>query len=165
MAPGPDGRVYVTNTGGGEVVVFKDGRVMARTGEYGAGPHQFERPHDVEVGGGRVYVADPGNDRIQVLDTDLRFVDTIGGPDYGFDEPKYMALDAAGRLLVVDQHNHRVEVLDAARRVIGTIGSGRQGGGADSLDRPEGATTWRHRIWISDTYNDRVVLYRRTAPK
>jgi hypothetical protein len=54
-----------------------------------------------------------------------------------------------------------VKVYDGEHTLIGTFASGRRGDGADELDRPEGVETWKDLIWISDTYNDRIVLYRR----
>ena len=57
--------------------------------------NQYSRPHDIEAASdGRVVVADPGNDRLQVLDANLGFVRAIGGPQLWFDEPKYCTIDA-----------------------------------------------------------------------
>ena len=38
---------------------------------------------------------------------------------------------------------------------MGTVGLG------DGLNQPEGVAVAGRYIWISDTYNDRIVLYRR----
>ena len=105
------------------------------------------------VEGGRLYVADPGNDRVQVLDATLSVVEVIGPPAVALNEPKYLALDPQGLLYVADQHNDRVVVLDAQRREVAVIGAGQ-------LNRPEGVVVRGELVWVSDTYNDRVLLFR-----
>ena len=72
-APGPDGRLYVTDGyGNARVHVFApDGAHLFSWGEPGSGPGQFRLPHGVVVDRhGRVYVADRENSRIQVFDAD-----------------------------------------------------------------------------------------------
>jgi DNA-binding beta-propeller fold protein YncE len=59
------------------VVKFsKDGRFIKSWGQKGAGPGEFDEPHDIFVGGsqGRVYVADRRNRRIQVFDQEGNFI-------------------------------------------------------------------------------------------
>ncbi len=157
-----NGLVYVTNAAGDNLVVYDGGAVVDRIGTGGNGKNQYDRPHDVEIFGGRIYIADPGNDRIQVMNKQFRFLTALGGTTYDFKEPKYLAIDVAGCLLVADQHHDIIKVFSGNHKLLGTFGSGRRGDGADDLDRPEGVETWQDLIWVSDTYNDRIVLYRRT---
>ena len=64
------------------VTKIRDGAVVGKVGGGGGGDNRYSRPHDVEAArGGRVVVADPGNDRLQILDADLGFVRTVGGPE------------------------------------------------------------------------------------
>ena len=156
------GRLYVTNAAGYTVVVFDGGAVVDHVGKAGDGENEFDRPHDIELRANRIYIADSGNDRIQVLDQHHRHRKTLVGPGYAFKEPKYLAIDDAGCLLVADQHHDIVKVFDSSLRLLGTFASGRRGDGPDDLDRPEEVEIWKDLIWISDTYNNRIVLYRRT---
>jgi hypothetical protein len=49
-------------------------------GTHGSGPNQFSTPHAITSDAqGNIYVADRGNSRIQVYDTDLNFKKTITG--------------------------------------------------------------------------------------
>ena len=58
--------------------VDKDGNWVKSWGEPGDGPGQFNTPHSIAVDAqGRVYVADRGNRRIQVFDSDGRFLRQI----------------------------------------------------------------------------------------
>jgi len=156
-----DGLVFVTNASGHDVLALRNGKVAAKAGRRGDGRNEYVRPHDVDLGPhGRLYVSDPGNNRIQVLDKTLTALAELGGPAYRFHEPKYFALDEAGRLFVADEYNNQVKVLDGERRLILTIGSGRAGKGPDLFDHPEGAEIRGEDLWISDTRNGRIVRYR-----
>ena len=149
VAADRNGDIYATNVGAGNVVRLRGGRVEASGGS-GTGRGEFIRPHDIAVGrDGRVYVADPGNNRIQVLDASLQPLAVL---DLGFNEPKYFDLAADGLLYVADQHNNVIKVVDDRSALIATFGEG-------LLNLPEGVEVDGTRIWVSDTYNNRVVLF------
>jgi hypothetical protein len=58
----------------------KDGTWVKAVGTHGSGPNQFSTPHGITSDAqGNIYVADRGNNRIQVYDTDLNFKKTITG--------------------------------------------------------------------------------------
>ncbi len=157
------GLVFVTNASGHDVLALAEGKIVARAGRRGSGPNGYLRPHDIDLGAdGLVYVSDPGNNRLQVLDKKLGFVAELGGPAYGFHEPKYFAF-APGRpgwLFVADEYNHQVKILDPGRRLVLTIGQGRPGKGPDLFNYPEGAAVWQDHLWVSDTRNGRILRYR-----
>ena len=75
VAIGPAGQIYIVDQGNTRIVRF-DSTTEAFTfwGSHGSGPGQFIEPTGVGVGGGSVFVADRGNDRIQVFDLDGNFV-------------------------------------------------------------------------------------------
>ena len=53
----------------------KDGKFIRSFGRLGSGPVEFRTPHDLAIDArGRLYVADRGNHRIQVLDPDGNFI-------------------------------------------------------------------------------------------
>jgi DNA-binding beta-propeller fold protein YncE len=83
VAIAPNGDVFVSDGhfpnkhDSARVVKFtRDGRFIKAWGRKGAGPGEFDEPHDIFVGGsqGRVYVADRRNRRIQVFDQDGNFI-------------------------------------------------------------------------------------------
>lgn len=161
VAPGPGGTVYVTNAAAGTVLRLKDGAETARAGDSGPEDGRLSRPHDVQVGpDGRVYVVDSGNHRIMVYDAALTLVGRLTQADYGFDEPKYLAFAEDGRLLIADEYNNRIVILDADHRVIGQIGTGDKGDGDDQLNWPEGVDIAGRYVWVADSHNHRIRLYR-----
>ena len=149
-------RVYATSAGADNVVLFVDGKVAAERRDLG-----LRRPHDIDIDvRGLLHIVDPGNKRIVVVDRDLMPVRVLAGSPFDFNEPKYLAFDEAGRLYVADEHNHQVKIFDRDYRLLWTIGTGRSGKDPGMLRKPEGVAARGGRVWIADTYNDRIVLYR-----
>ncbi len=162
VAAGTDRRVYATSASIHGVVVIAGRSAVDQTFGRGRGPGQFIRPHDIDVApDGTIYVVDPGNDRIQLLDEDLDFVGELRGPPFDFDEPKYIAFDDRGWLYVADENNNQIKVFDESRGLVCVIGTGRAGDGDGQLDRPEGVTVRGDHVWVSDTYNNRILLFKR----
>jgi YVTN family beta-propeller protein len=162
VAPNGADKVYVTNAGGNNIVVFVGGKVHSSSGSSGRDAGQFIRPHDIEIGPDQIiYVADPGNNRIQFFDADLR---SVGVLQQDFREPKYFGFDEKGWLYVADQMNHQVKIFDRERRQVARIGSGKAGRGQDQFNGLEGVVVRDGHIWIADTYNNRIVLYRWSHP-
>jgi len=149
VASGPDGTVYATNVGDNSAVKLVEGRAKVRVTGSGGANGGFVRPHDIHVWNNTVYVADPGNNRVQLFDLELRPLRMV---EAGFKEPKYMEVDKRGWLYVADQHNNVIKVFDEKDRPVFTFGAG-------ELNLPEGVAVAGDRIWIADTYNDRVLLY------
>jgi len=163
IAVAPDGRVYVTNTGGGSVSVFRDERLERTFGRYGNGNGEFVRPHDIEAAAdGSIYVVDSGNHRVQVLNADTTHRATFGS-DLKLNEPKYLHFDG-GRIWLADEHNHRVLLLDRRHRLLGVLGTGQRGRGPNAFYKPEAVLARAAHVWVIDTYNDRVVLLRVAMP-
>ncbi|MBZ5641628.1 MAG: hypothetical protein LAO19_02610 [Acidobacteriia bacterium] len=107
--------MYVSDGYGNSRVVkiSKDGVWQKAVGTHGNGENQFSTPHGIATdAAGNVYVADRGNFRIQVYDSDLNFKKSIGGvaapwtvqvtPKYiysGDGTGKIYRLDHEGKLL------------------------------------------------------------------
>lgn len=79
IAVAPNGDIFVTDGHGknDRVVKFsKDGRFIKTWGHHGAGPGEFDQPHDISIGGsqGHVFIADRENNRVQIFDQDGNFI-------------------------------------------------------------------------------------------
>lgn len=161
VAAGADGRVYVSNTRSAELVVFADGKKVATVGGPGRGVANFTRPHDVEVDtAGRVYLVDSGNNRVVILDRNLAVRRSLVGAPYNFNDPKYLFVAADGTLYVADQNSNRIKIFSSGFMPVGVLGSEKSGSGPGQFDRPEGVLADGDRLWVADTHNDRIVLFR-----
>jgi hypothetical protein len=91
------GHIYVADAEDCAVKVFsKTGRFEAAFGRKGRGPGEFSFPSGVSVLGGRIFVADKFNHRIQILDASGRAVRSFGVPF----TPDRVFILAADRILV-----------------------------------------------------------------
>jgi DNA-binding beta-propeller fold protein YncE len=98
----------------------------------GTGPGQCQSPTGVAIhnASGTVYVADSGNDRVQVFEADGTFSGELGlqGPGTAageFDNPTQIAVDqASGDVYVVDFGNFRIQKFSSAGAFQWMIGGG-----------------------------------------
>jgi hypothetical protein len=114
-------RVYVADAEDCAVKIFsKSGRFAATAGRKGQGPGELSFPSGVSVLGGRIFVADKFNRRIQVLDAAGRYLSGFAVP---FSPDRILVL-AADRILIT--HNptgrqgseKRLHVFDRAGRLL-----------------------------------------------
>lgn len=112
----PDGSFYVsdgyTNT---RVVKFSGaGKYTREWGTKGAGPGQFDLPHGIAVdANGRVYVADRTNARIQIFDSNGKYITEWKGPQIG--RPYSVALGPDGHAFIIDGGDQPSEPPDRSR--------------------------------------------------
>jgi predicted membrane-bound mannosyltransferase/DNA-binding beta-propeller fold protein YncE len=121
VAVGPDGYVYVTDTWNHRVQKFtEDGKPVKAWGQYGQPVLEipetagfFWGPRGIAVDAqNRIYVADTGNKRIVVFDSNGKYLTEFGtaGFELGqFDEPVGVAVAPSGTVYVTDTWNQRVQ--------------------------------------------------------
>ena len=115
VAISSDGYILVTDKHRLHKLSF-NGKLLQSVGGTKAnnGKQQFNLPDGIAVHPhtGQVYIADHGNYRIQVLNSDLSYNNSFGmkGSIIGrFNYPRDLAFDSEGNLYVVDFHNSRVQ--------------------------------------------------------
>ncbi|HTC19808.1 MAG TPA: NHL repeat-containing protein, partial [bacterium] len=117
------GNIYVTDEYQDRVYVFNSltspanpGALSTGWGGPGKGTGDLEAPDGIAVNsaGTSIYVADTGNQRIQVFSPSGTFLTQWGGPGIGsngtFDMPAGVALDASGNVYVADLGTGLVQV-------------------------------------------------------
>ena len=123
----PNGDIYVADGHGGtsnaRIVKFsKEGKFIKTWGHKGSGPGEFGELHAIAIdSGGRVFVGDRGNNRIQIFGPDGRFL----AEWKQFGRPTAIYIDANDTLYVAD-HQSSAKLNPGFRRGI-RIGSARDG--------------------------------------
>lgn len=150
----PNGLIYVGGAWSNNVVAFRDGEVVHELKGLSA-------PHDLELNtDGRIWLADSGNNRILLLSETLEIVAELRGAPYHFDGVRYLDVLPDGTLLAADKYSHTLKVIGPGRDVVATIGDGQNGVERGFLKTPEGVDSEGDLLWLSDSGNDRVLLFR-----
>jgi sugar lactone lactonase YvrE len=148
LAVGPDGSLYVADTGNhrirrispsGVVSTVAGTGVAGFSGDEGPGlSAQLSSPRGVAVDGeGLLYIADTGNHRIRRLESDGRISTLAGTGVAGFagdgsgaramvmNGPADVAVSPSGDVFIADSGNGRVRRIAVTGRVSTTLGGGR----------------------------------------
>lgn len=117
-----NGDIFVSDGyGNSRIVKFsREGRLLKTWGVKGKGPGEFNTPHSLALDKqGRVYVADRENYRIQVFDSEGKFLRewTHVGAPWGLD------ITPDQFLYMADGYNSRVLKLDLEGRILGAFGA------------------------------------------
>ncbi|PYK46605.1 MAG: hypothetical protein DME53_01960 [Verrucomicrobia bacterium] len=157
IAIAPDGSIYVVDQGHTRIVRFRpDGRVLSIWGSKGTGEGQFNDPTSVAVDprNNRVYVADPINRRIQVFDSNGKFLTKWPVPEWGqsvgFED---LAIDSqTGRLYASSAHMNSVLVVDLNGAKIGTVIPK----APDKLEGPSALALGNRKLYVLNMAGNRV---------
>lgn len=66
------------------------GKVLQKIGREGSGAGEFRNPTAISEYGGNVYVLDGGNQRVQIFDENMDYVDEVGLRDVKLSDPNYV---------------------------------------------------------------------------
>ena len=135
-----------------------EGQFLAVVGTKGSGRLQFNYPWDIAISNNKVYVADFGNNCIQVLHSDLTFSSTFGKEGSGqFDCPQGIACDSTGNVYVADTDNNRIQVFTAEGKFLRMFG--RCGQGKGELNTPISIAVHDGLLYIGEGENGRVSVF------
>ncbi len=124
------GNIYVTSPYGpnGPLIAKFDttGKYLLSFGSAGSGDGQLNLPLGIAVDSkGDIYVADTGNNRIQVFSASGDYLSQFGKAGRGeteFASPQGLAIDAAGNIYVADASNNRVVKYDSHGTYLSMLG-------------------------------------------
>jgi len=125
-------------------------------GSQGIGPGEFNEPRDIAVDAkARLYVADTGNRRVQVFDSEGQFIASWNGGEKEFVEPLALVVDSCGDLYVLDSEPGWIYHLAADGTPLERFAGPEAG-----FSHPQGlAIDEADRLYVADTGGRRVVVY------
>ena len=151
-----------------EGAVYVSGKVLAiwelKFSPDGNAPPQMHSPHArgrkrEKYLQGNVYVADFYNHRIQVFDSEGKFLSVLGsegGGDGQLHYPTDVAFDGEGNIYVADAYNYRVQKWASDGRFLAVWGG--HGSAQEQFDVPSGiAVDGNGVVHIADSANHRIV--------
>ena len=115
----------------------------------------FDITRGVTLYDNQVYVCDQDNNRIQVFDLDLKFVNAIGSHGKGkgeFTAPHDVKFDTAGNMYVADYGNERVQVVDTTGHFIRAFGE-------EKLRGPSGLHIADKYVYVSYKNSHCIAVY------
>lgn len=155
------GRLYVTDTLRHNIVVLDaGGERLFEFGGRGTGDGEFNYPSHLTLAGGRLYVNDTMNFRLQAFDLDGNFISSFGSHGDGtgdFAQPKGIGVDGEGHIYVVDALFNRVQIFDEGGALL--LAFGGDGGEPGEFWLPSGMSIANDRIYVADSYNQRVQIF------
>jgi sugar lactone lactonase YvrE len=159
IAIGPDDSIYVVDSGDNRIVKLSpDGQVLASWGSDGNGDGQFSGLSSVAVDPttNKVYVTDSINSRIQVFDSNGKFLSKWLVPEWGkavgYED---LAIDSQrGRLYASSAHMNTILVFDLQGNRLGTLTPQPP----DKLEGPSALALAKDKLFVLNTASARVSL-------
>jgi DNA-binding beta-propeller fold protein YncE len=159
IAIGPDDSIYVVDSGRNRIVkLSSDGQVLASWGSEGSGDGQFRAVSSVTVdpSSNKVFVADPVNSRVQVFDSNGKFLSKWAVPEWreplGFED---LAIDPQrGRLYASSAHQSTIVVFDLQGNRLGTV----MPTPPEKLEAPSALALAKGNLLVLDADSGRVFL-------
>ena len=119
VAVDEDDNIYVIDSGNSSLFKFsKEGKLMKTVRQRGTRPGEFSNPIFIKIFNDQLYVCDCGKQRVEILNTELEYVNGFGcrgNGDGQFESPTDIAQDRMGNLYVTDADNNCVQVFDSKR--------------------------------------------------
>lgn len=150
-------RLIKLSAGGAPLFTIGEPEVSGADNEHFADPKGVAFDAD-----GRIFVADCGNYRVQIFDSDGMWIARLGTGwgtgEYEFACPAGVALDDNGNIYVADGQNHRIQIYDSSRVYMATLGeTGVSGSDNDHFNWPmDVAVDADGNIYVADLFNHRV---------
>ncbi|PKM80352.1 MAG: 6-bladed beta-propeller [Firmicutes bacterium HGW-Firmicutes-14] len=159
------GDIIVADSANHRIAIFDaNGKFTKFIGKMGQGPGEFNYPTSVAVHGGKIYVADFYNQRVQALNfngeqlsvlPNSRDTREIGSGIM----PVTLAVDKNGKLYVSDVSQQKILIFDDKGRFTGSIGNGGSGDGQISYVNGIAVNVDSGEVCLSNSNNSRIDVF------
>jgi DNA-binding beta-propeller fold protein YncE len=156
-------QLYILDTTRPRIFIYSDdGRMVARFGERGIGPGEFNYPTFLALDRqGNIYVNDTLNFRIQVFSPEGKYLSQFGEAGDGsgsINRPKGIAFDSEGHLYISEALFSTVQIFDPRGQYLLSFGEGGRGPGEFYI--PAGiAIDASDHIYVADPFQSRIELF------
>jgi DNA-binding beta-propeller fold protein YncE len=153
------GNVLVTNYALDIVRLFDTvGKSIAAYGTTGTGQGQFDTPFGIEIdSGGRLFITDNGNGRVQILDADYSFLSS-----WPVGNSFYICVDGRGGFYTTRGYDSPPTVLYTNAIDSSTAVLGLEGDSTGAFLRPQGvAVLSDHYLYVADSQRHVVLRFRK----
>ena len=162
------GNVYVADTGNDQIKKYGPaGKLLWNVGVRGStAAGNFDNPRDVAYLSGKLYVADLGNKRVQVLDATTGAPLSVWGASFPSTIGISAGVDASGKniILVTEDVLNQTRIYTPSGTFVRAIGSGTAGSGKGQLNAPRDAATDSHgNVYVADYANNRIAKFSPTG--
>jgi sugar lactone lactonase YvrE len=162
------GNVYVADTGNDQVKRYNaTGDLIWNVGRRGSNAAgNFDNPRDIAYLNGKLYVADLGNKRVQVLDAATGAVDSVWTESLASAIGISAGVNATGGsiILVTEDVLNQTRIYSPSGTFIRAIGSGVRGSADGQLNAPrDAATDSAGNVYVADYANNRIAKFSPTG--
>ncbi|MFA5108716.1 MAG: hypothetical protein WC492_04255 [Candidatus Micrarchaeia archaeon] len=155
-----NGTMYILDRQKNFVLVY-DMQKREITNQYlqaGTGSGKISGAEDMKFYGGRFYIADTINNRVQIFEKDFTYVGTVGTGKGGISLTSPKGVFTDGKIIYAsDWGNNRVVAFDMDGNVLDTFGG--KGYGKYNFTNPSGIFVDGDILYVVDNGNRRVVAY------
>jgi len=123
---------------------------------------EFDGPSGITINSnGNIIVCDSFNSRIQIFDSEGKFISSFGsqGNENGqFHYPFGIAINSKGNIIVCDSFNNRIQIFDSEGNFISRFGL--EGNGNGQFNNPRGiCVDLNDNIYVCDGDNNRIQIF------
>jgi len=162
-----NGDVYVADTLLNKILVFsKEGKLKFSFGSRGNTNGKFNFPTAIAISDNKVFVVDSLNFKVKIFSLNGKFIRSFGRHGDGsgdFARPKGIAVDSEGIIYITDQLFNVVQMFNNKGKYLMAFGT--HGTKDGDFFMPSGIAVNGNTIYVADTYNSRVDLFKKINVK
>lgn len=152
LAVDAENALWVLDKKSGIHKLDESGKVLFSFANGETGDEELDTPTDLVISAsGKLYVADKGNDSVQVFSREGKFLSEITG----LDEPDALAVDKNDTLFVLEKGKDSVSIYSAQGVLTGQVGGAKEPG-AGRLLKPTALMTNLDEVFVVDGYHIKV---------
>jgi DNA-binding beta-propeller fold protein YncE len=162
IAVDPEGNIFVADNSSGYIKKFdKHYRYLNTFSDFGTEPGENMDAEFMDITHGLLYLADTGNNRVDVFDLEGNFKFDFGGKGSGTGQmrrPEAAKADSQGNIWVSDLGNNRILLYSKDGQFLKQWG--KEGNAKGQFRKPTGIALDQYdNLYVGDVHNDRIQVF------